>query len=91
MKDIEFVLKLQVDDLKLLCSLFKKSVTVYDGNQGSIAISVAPQIQSRTKHIAIKYHHFQSFVANGDAEIQHIDTKKQIAYIFTKPLDPELF
>ena len=42
------------------------------------------------KHIAIKYHHFQSFVTKGDVEIQHIDTKKQLADIFVKTLDSEL-
>ena len=43
------------------------------------------------KHIVIKYHHFQSFVANGDVEIKHVDTKEYIADIFMKPLDSELF
>ena len=43
------------------------------------------------KHINIKYHQFQSFVANGDVEIQHIDIKEQIADIFRKPQDSELF
>ena len=43
------------------------------------------------KHIAIKYHHFQSFVENGDVKIEHVDIKEQIADIFMKPLDSELF
>ena len=43
------------------------------------------------KHISIKYHHFQVFVANGHVKIKHFDTKEQIADIFTKPLDSELF
>ena len=44
-----------------------------------------------TKHIAIKYHHFRSFIANGDVEIKHVDTKEHKSDIFMKPLDPELF
>ena len=45
---------------------------------------------TRTKHIAIKYHHLRSSVTTGNADIQHIDTKEQIADIFMKALDSEL-
>ena len=78
----------------LLCSLFKKPVTLvtfYKDNQGEIVIAVSPQIRPHTNHIAIMYHHFRSFVVNGDVQIKHADTKEQISDIFTKPLDSELF
>ena len=52
---------------------------------------VPPQLRPRTNHIDIKYHHLRSFVANCDVKIKHVDTKEQIADIFTKPLDYELF
>ena len=42
-------------------------------------------------HITTKYHHFQSFVENGDVKIKHVDTKEHIKDIFPKPLDPEFF
>ena len=44
-----------------------------------------------TKHIAIKYHHFQRFVTNADVKINHINTKEQITDIFRKPLYYEFF
>ena len=91
MKEIEFVLKLQGGTPAVLCSIFKNPVTVYKDNQGTIALTVSPQIWPRTKHIAIKYHHFWSFVANGEIDIQHFDTKEQIKDIFTKQLYSELF
>ena len=75
----------------LLCSIFGKPVTVHEDNQGAIALSVALQMRPRTNYIAIKYHHLRSFVANGDVEIQNIDTREHIADTFTKPLDSELF
>ena len=74
-----------------MCSLFEKSVTVYEDNQGVITLAVSPQLRPRTKHIAIKYHHFQSFDTNGDVEIEHVHTKEQVADIFTKQLYSELF
>ena len=93
-KEIAFILKLQVDTPLVLCNIFGKPVmpvTVYKDNQGAIALAVSPQIQPRIKHIAIKCHHFRSFVANGDIKIKHIDTKEKTADIFMKPLYSDLF
>ena len=93
-KEIEFILKIQGDTMTVLCSLFEKPVTpltVYEDNQGAIGLVVSPHMRSRTKHIAIKYHHFCSFVANGDVKINHFNTKEQIMDIFTKLLYSELF
>jgi len=50
------------------------------------------QIQhSRTKHIEIHHHFIRDHVSNGDCEIQFIETVKQLADIFTKPLPRERF
>ena len=90
-KKIWYILELQVDAPKVLCSIFEKSVTFHKNNQGEIALTVDPQIWPCTKHIKIKYHQLRIFVANYDIEIQHIDTKEQITDIFIEPLDPKLF
>ena len=55
-KVIEFVLNMQRDTLMLLCSLFDNPVTVYKDNHGLITLT---EMKPRTKHILIKYHHFQ--------------------------------
>ena len=78
----------------VLCIIFEKPitpVTVYEKNQGEILLAVSMQIQPRTKHIEIKYHHFRSFVTNGNVKIKHVNMKEQIADIFTMLLDSELF
>ena len=44
------------------------------------------------KQIALKHHHFRSFVSNeGKIEILPIDTREQIADQFTKALDLQTF
>ena len=91
MKGVYLILELQGDTLKVLCSIFEKPVTYHENNRGEIAFSVSPKMKLCTNHIAIKYHHFRSLVANGDVHIQHIDTKEHIADTFTKPLDYGLF
>ena len=75
----------------VLCRIFENPVTVHEDNQGAVAHAVSPQMWPHTKHIAIKYYHFWSFVANGDVEIKHVDNMEQIADIFTNLLDSELF
>ena len=91
MKKIESVLKLQGDTLTVLCSIFENPVTVYEENQGAVALTVSLQMLPCKKHIMINYHHLQIFVVNSDVEIKHVDTKEHIADIFTKPLDSEFF
>jgi hypothetical protein len=60
--------------------------TIFEDNQGCVELANAPKLCPRTKHIGLKYHHFRSHVARGDIKILWIDTKHQLADIFTKPL-----
>ena len=65
--------------------------TIFEDNKGCIDLVNVPKIRPRTKHIALKYHHFRSFVRNNTISIQYIDTTKQIADIFTKALNDAQF
>ena len=65
--------------------------TVWEDNRSCIKVAESPKFTPRTKHIALKYHHFRQFVSNGTIKIQPIDTKEQLADIFTKPLDTPTF
>jgi hypothetical protein len=55
-----------------------------------------PKFTPRTKHIAIKYHHFWKHVimqANPDGfiQIEYCPTNDQVADIFTKPVWDDIF
>ncbi len=66
--------------------------TVFEDNTCALGLATAPKMSSRTKHIALKYHFFRSFIGeNKGIRIQHIDTLNQKADIFTKGLAPEKF
>jgi histone deacetylase 1/2 len=65
--------------------------TVFEDNSGAIEIAKVPKMRPRTKHLNIKYHHFRSFVQEGSISVQHVSTDEQIADIFTKPLNEDLF
>jgi hypothetical protein len=65
-------------------------VPVLCDNESAIRIADNPVDHSRTKHIDI--HHFlRDHQLRGDIEIAYINTKDQLANIFTKPLDEKTF
>ena len=60
-------------------------------NESAIRMADNPVEHSRTKHIAIRYHFLRDHQQKGDIEISYINTKDQLADIFTKPLDEQTF
>ena len=68
----------------IMCQLF-------EDNNGALTLAKDPKYRPRTKHIALKYHHFRSYVKRGEIEILPIDTKDQLADQFTKALDEQTF
>ena len=60
--------------------------SVYEDNESCIAMAKNRKFSQRTKHIAIKYHHFRRHV-NKTVFINSIDTTEQIADALTKPLE----
>jgi hypothetical protein len=60
-------------------------------NESAIKMADNPVEHSRTKHIAIRYHFLRDHQQKGDIEISYINTKDQLADIFTKPLDEQSF
>jgi hypothetical protein len=71
-------------------------IMLHEDNLLAITMAESLKFTQRIKHIAIKYHHFcscvnTSFNKSGDIKIKYISTKKQIADIFTKPVDADSF
>jgi hypothetical protein len=69
----------------------KLSADLFEDNQGAYELAKAPKMRPRTKHIALKYHHFREHVSNGTIKINPTGTKDQIADIFTKGLPKHSF
>ena len=65
--------------------------TIFEDNKGCIDLVKTPRMRPRTKHIALKYHHFRSSVKSGAVSIKYIETHLQIADIFTKALNDAQF
>jgi hypothetical protein len=60
-------------------------------NESAIKLTNNPISHSRTKHIDIQHHFLRDHEAKGDIKIRHVSTEKQLANIFTKPLDESRF
>ena len=84
MKETTILFGLLTGDPVLRC-------TVWEDNESCITVAKIPKFTPRTKHIAIKYHHFRRFVSDGTIIIKSIDTDEKIADIFTKPLGEKSF
>ena len=64
---------------------------VHEDNAGCIVLANSDEYRPRTKHLAIKWHHFKDQVRNGFVKVTKIDTKDNWADIFTKATDKQTF
>jgi hypothetical protein len=64
---------------------------IYCDNTSVISISKNPVMNSKRKHIPIKYHFLREQVAEKNIRVEYVGTKEQVADIFTKPLPRESF
>ena len=60
-------------------------------NESAIKLANNPVQHSRTKHIYIRHHFLRDHEAQGDIALRHVSTERQLADIFTKPLDEQRF
>ena len=84
MEEIHPVFPVHITQPKFVCK-------VHEDNQSCIKMAKSDKFTPRTKHIALKYHHFKTFVKNDRITIDYCRTEDQKADLFTKPLSDELF
>jgi hypothetical protein len=57
---------------------------LHEDNQACILLSKNPQAHNRTKHIQIRFHFIREKVESKEIILNYIQTKSQLADIFTK-------
>ena len=68
-----------------------KTSEVHEDNAGCIVLATKDQYRPRTKHLAIKWHHFRDQVRLGHIKVTKIESALNWADIFTKPTDKQTF
>ena len=58
--------------------------TVFENNQGCIALAENPVNHQRTKHIDVRYHFTRDAVLDGTISIEYLPTQEQLADLLTK-------
>ena len=84
MKEIHTGIPMHISKPNFVCK-------VHEDNHSYIKVAIGIKFSPRTKHIALKYHHFRSHVKSGRVEIQYRPTEEQLANLLTKPLSNEAF
>ena len=78
-----FLSELEVD--------FEEPLQMYVDNQGAKALAENPVHHARVKHMDIRYHYIRDCVKSGIVKVGYVPTDKNIADVFTKPLDTRKF
>ncbi len=68
-----------------------EKVPLFCDNTSATNIAKNHVQHSCTKHIDIHFHFLRDHVEKGDVELTFLDTKLQLADIFTKPMDSSRF
>ena len=75
-------------DIKVM---FTEPTVIYCDNTSAISLSKDPVQHSKATHIPIKYHYLREQAVNKNIRLEYICTEEQVADIFTKPLNREVF
>jgi len=69
-----------------MCNSSSKPTMMNVDNQSAIALATNPVSHKRSKHIDIKYHFVRQEVLNGSVVLEYVETEKNVADVFTKPV-----
>jgi hypothetical protein len=68
-----------------------KRVPIMCDNISAIFVAKNLVFHKRMRHLERKHNFFRDHVEKGDIEMRYIDIERQLANIFTKPLDASRF
>ncbi|KAE9186560.1 hypothetical protein PF005_g20804 [Phytophthora fragariae] len=67
-------------------TLQRNATTIWEDNQGAIALAQNAGYHARTKHVDIRHHFIRENVERGTVKVEYVDTKNQLADMLTKAL-----
>lgn len=88
---MELLKELQSRNIQIPFTQPKIRCRTFEDNSACIELANSPKLRPRTKHLSVRLFHFRSYVQNGDISVEYVNTKEQIADLFTKALPKEAF
>ena len=76
-----------LNDLGLSC----KTVPILVDNQSAIRLASNSEFHKRSKHIDVRFHFVRDVIDRKEIEIDYVQSKNQLADIFTKPIAKQQF
>jgi hypothetical protein len=70
--------------------IFERAPLMCD-NTSAISVAKNPVFHNRMRHLERRWHFLRDHIEKGDIEMRYIDTERQLADIFIKPLDASRF
>jgi hypothetical protein len=70
--------------------IFERVSLICD-NTTAISVAKNPVFHKRMRHLEKRHHFLRDHIEKGDIEMRYIDIERQLADIFTKPLDTSRF
>ena len=64
---------------------------IFEDNSGALEMVRLPKMRPRTRHMAVRLHHFREYVRDGSVSIAKVTTRYQLGDLLTKPQPRELF
>jgi hypothetical protein len=56
-------------------------------NTSAISVAKNPVLHKKRRHVERRHHFLRDHMEKGDIEMRYVNTERQLADIFTKPLD----
>ena len=66
------------------------TLTIFTNNQAAISISHHPEFHARRKHIDIAHHFLRDLIADGIINTVYVNTRDNLADLFTKGLSRDI-
>ena len=72
---------------EMLSDFARKTLVLYTGNASAIKLTKNLEYHRRLKHIEVRHCYVRERYLNDDIRIEHVDRRKQLADLLTKPIE----
>ena len=88
---MQLIKDMQQTGLNMVKDPPKVHCKVYEDNSGALEMVRLPKMRPRTRHMAVRLHHFREYVRTKQVSISKVPSRYQLGDLLTKPQPKDLF